>query len=127
EEALGYAKQAAESHTVGDPRAEGIQLGPVVSETQYNKIQKLIQSGVTEGAALVTGGLGRPQGLQHGYFARPTVFGPVKPNSRPWTLPMTPSTDWRLTCNRATPTMPARSPGSCGPGKSTSTTRTGTP
>jgi aldehyde dehydrogenase (NAD+) len=77
--ALEYAKQAAETHTVGDPRAEGIQLGPVVSETQYNKIQKLIQSGITEGAALVTGGLGRPSGLQHGYFARPTVFGPVRP------------------------------------------------
>ena len=80
EEALRYAKQAAESHTVGDPRASDIQLGPVVSETQYNKIQKLIQSGISEGAALVTGGLGRANGLQHGYFARPTVFGPVRPD-----------------------------------------------
>ncbi len=79
ETALEYAKQAAESHTVGDPRGEGIQLGPVVSETQYNKIQKLIQSGISEGAALVTGGLGRANGLQRGYFARPTVFGPVRP------------------------------------------------
>ena len=60
--ALEIAKQAAESHTVGDPRGEGIQLGPVVSETQYNKIQKLIQSGISEGAALVTGGLGRATG-----------------------------------------------------------------
>ncbi len=80
EEALKYAKQAAESHTVGDPRAADIQLGPVVSETQYNKIQKLIQSGISEGAALVTGGLGRANGLQRGYFARPTVFGPVRPD-----------------------------------------------
>jgi aldehyde dehydrogenase (NAD+) len=79
QEALEFAKQAAEAHTVGDPRGQDIQLGPVVSETQYNKIQKLIQSGISEGAALVTGGLGRANGLQRGYFARPTVFGPVRP------------------------------------------------
>jgi aldehyde dehydrogenase (NAD+) len=78
--ALKIAKQAAESHTVGDPRAEGIQLGPVVSETQFNKIQKLIAAGMAEGAPLVTGGLGRPAGLAHGYYARPTVFGPVRPD-----------------------------------------------
>ena len=52
----------------------------MVSETQYNKIQKLIQSGISEGAPLVTGGLGRANGLQRGYFARPTVFGPVRPD-----------------------------------------------
>jgi aldehyde dehydrogenase (NAD+) len=80
QEALGYAKQAAESHTVGDPRAADIQLGPVVSETQYNKIQRLIQSGISEGATLVAGGLGRANGLERGYFARPTVFGPVRPD-----------------------------------------------
>ena len=78
--ALEYAKQAAETHIVGDPRNPAVQLGPVVSETQYNKVQKLIQSGISEGAALVTGGPGRPSGLQRGYFARPTVFGPVQPN-----------------------------------------------
>jgi aldehyde dehydrogenase (NAD+) len=78
--ALDIAKQAAESHTVGDPRDEAAQLGPVVSETQYNKVQKLIQSGISEGAPLVCGGPGRPSGLQRGYFARPTVFGPVRPN-----------------------------------------------
>jgi aldehyde dehydrogenase (NAD+) len=78
--ALKIAKQAAESHTVGDPRAEGIQLGPVVSEMQFNKIQKLIAAGIAEGAPLVTGGPGRPAGLEHGYYARPTVFGPVRPD-----------------------------------------------
>ena len=78
--ALEAAKQAADGHTVGDPRAEGIQLGPVVSEMQYNKIQKLIGAGIAEGAPLVTGGLGRPEGLAHGYYARPTVFGPVRPD-----------------------------------------------
>ena len=78
--ALKIAKEAADSHTVGDPRAAGIQLGPVVSEAQFNKIQKLISAGIAEGAPLVTGGLGRPQGLVQGYFARPTVFGPVRPD-----------------------------------------------
>ena len=78
--ALKIARQAAENHTVGDPRAEGIQLGPVVSEMQYNKIQKLIAAGIAEGAPLVTGGPGRPAGLEHGYYARPTVFGPVRPD-----------------------------------------------
>jgi aldehyde dehydrogenase (NAD+) len=80
EAALKIAKQAAESHTVGDPRGEGIQLGPVVSEAQFNKIQKLIAAGIAEGAPLVTGGPGRPAGLDHGYYARPTVFGPVRPD-----------------------------------------------
>ena len=78
--ALKIACEAADSHTVGDPRAAGIQLGPVVSEMQFNKIQNLIGAGIAEGAPLVTGGLGRPQGLAHGYFARPTVFGPVRPD-----------------------------------------------
>ena len=78
--ALQIAREAADSHTVGDPRAAGIQLGPVVSETQYNKIQKLIGAGIAEGAPLVSGGLGRPQGLAQGYYARPTVFGPVRPD-----------------------------------------------
>ncbi len=61
--ALAIAREAAESHTVGDPRAAGIQLGPVVSEAQFNKIQKLIATGIAEGAPLVTGGPGRPAGL----------------------------------------------------------------
>jgi aldehyde dehydrogenase (NAD+) len=80
EAALKIAKQAAESHTVGDPRAAGIQLGPVVSEMQFNKVQKLIAAGIAEGAPLVTGGPGRPDGLKQGYYARPTVFGPVRPD-----------------------------------------------
>jgi aldehyde dehydrogenase (NAD+) len=78
--ALKIAKAAAESHTVGDPREATTQLGPVVSEAQFNKIQKLIAAGVAEGAPLVTGGPGRPAGLEQGYYARPTVFGPVRPD-----------------------------------------------
>jgi aldehyde dehydrogenase (NAD+) len=79
-EALGVAKKSAESHKVGDPKAQGTMLGPVVSEIQFNKIQKLIESGIKEGATLVTGGTGRPEGLNRGYYVRPTVFGDVRPD-----------------------------------------------
>ncbi len=77
-EALVVAKQSAEAHKVGDPKAEGTMLGPVVSEIQFNKIQRLIESGMKEGATLVTGGVGRPEGLNRGYYVRPTVFGDVR-------------------------------------------------
>jgi aldehyde dehydrogenase (NAD+) len=77
-EALAVAKKSAEAHKVGDPKAEGTMLGPVVSEIQYNKIQRLIEAGMKEGATLVTGGVGRPEGLNRGYYVRPTVFGDVR-------------------------------------------------
>ena len=82
DEALAIAKRAAEAFKTGDPRAEGIDLGPVVSRIQYDKIQRLIETGINEGAALVTGGLGRPEGLNRGYYIRPTVFGHVNPGMR---------------------------------------------
>lgn len=78
DEAAGIAKAAAEAIRVGAPDAEGTQLGPVVSEVQWNKIQGLIQKGIDEGATLVTGGLGRPEGLDRGYYVRPTVFANVR-------------------------------------------------
>jgi aldehyde dehydrogenase (NAD+) len=77
DEALGIAKAAAEKHKVGDPRIEETMLGPVVSEAQFKKIQGLIEAGIKEGATLVTGGTGRPEGLNRGYYVRPTVFGNV--------------------------------------------------
>jgi aldehyde dehydrogenase (NAD+) len=77
DEALRIAKVAAEKLKIGDPRAEGIDLGPVVSQTQYDKIQRLIEAGIKEGATLVTGGPGRPEDLNRGYYIRPTVFGHV--------------------------------------------------
>jgi aldehyde dehydrogenase (NAD+) len=77
DKALEIAKRAAETHKVGDPRAESTVLGPVVSQAQFDKIQRLIGSGIKEGATLVTGGLGRPEGLNRGYYVRPTVFGNV--------------------------------------------------
>jgi aldehyde dehydrogenase (NAD+) len=77
-EAIAFAKAAAEATTVGDPKADGIQIGPVVSKAQFEKIQGLIQQGIDEGAELVAGGLGRPAGITRGYFVRPTVFANVK-------------------------------------------------
>ena len=77
EEALAIAKQVAEPLKVGAPSADGVFLGPVVSEVQYEKIQRLIEAGIKEGATLVTGGTGRPEGLNRGYYVRPTVFGGV--------------------------------------------------
>ncbi|MEH6585574.1 MAG: aldehyde dehydrogenase family protein [Halioglobus sp.] len=77
EEAAAIAAKVTESVVVGDPKAEGTTMGPVVSEVQFNKIQGLIQAGIDEGATLVCGGVGRPDGLEHGYFIKPTVFSNV--------------------------------------------------
>ena len=71
------ARKVTESVVVGDPAAEGTTMGPVVSEVQFNKIQGLIEAGVAEGAKVVTGGPGRPDGISKGYFIRPTVFSGV--------------------------------------------------
>jgi aldehyde dehydrogenase (NAD+) len=76
DEVIAIAKAAAESITVGDPKGN-VQMGPVVSEVQWNKIQGLIKKGVEEGATLVTGGPGLPEGLEKGYFVKPTVFANV--------------------------------------------------
>ena len=78
DQAIAIAKAAAESVKVADPFAEGMNMGPVVSEAQFNKIQGLIKKGIDEGATLVTGGLGRPEGMNRGYYVRPTVFANVK-------------------------------------------------
>jgi aldehyde dehydrogenase (NAD+) len=77
-EATAIAKATAEALKVGDPKAEGIDLGPVVSELQWNKIQALIKKGIDEGAVVAAGGPGRPDGLAKGYYVRPTVFSGVK-------------------------------------------------
>ena len=73
-EAEAIAAKVSERVVVGDPTAEGTTMGPVVSEVQFNKIQSLIEKGIEEGAKLVAGGPGRPEGLDKGYFIRPTVF-----------------------------------------------------
>ena len=77
-EALAAAAAAAGEVVVGDPRDEATTMGPLISKAQFDKVQRLIQSGIDEGATLVCGGLGRPEGVSRGWFARPTIFGDVK-------------------------------------------------
>lgn len=76
-QAIESAKAAAAKAVVGDPNSEGTSLGPVVSELQFNKINALIEAGIKEGAELIAGGPGRPDGLDKGYFIKPTVFANV--------------------------------------------------
>jgi len=76
DEAIAVAKETAAGVTVGDPNGNS-QLGPVVSKVQWDKIQGLIQKGIDEGATLVIGGTGRPDGLDKGYYVKPTVFANV--------------------------------------------------
>ena len=75
--AAEVAADAAASIRAGDPADEATTIGPVVSQTQYDRIQALIEKGIGEGATLVAGGPGRPDGLDVGYYVRPTVFTDV--------------------------------------------------
>ncbi len=77
-EAVERLKKYANEFKVDDPNKEGDHIGPVISEAQFNKIQNLIQKGIDEGAKLVAGGLGKPSGLDKGYYIKPTVFADVK-------------------------------------------------
>jgi aldehyde dehydrogenase (NAD+) len=77
DEAVRIAKEAAESFTVGDPREGKAKLGPLVSEVQRDRVRGYIKKGQEEGATLVTGGAEAPEGLDKGYFIRPTVFANV--------------------------------------------------
>ena len=79
EEAAAIAKRTAENIKIGDPLEAGIVMGPLASKMQFDKVQGMIAKGIEEGARLVTGGLGRPNGFNRGYFVRPTVFADVKP------------------------------------------------
>lgn len=76
-QAVEIARSVAGAATVADALAEGMHMGPVVSEAQWGKIQALIRKGIEEGATLVAGGTGRPEGLARGYFVKPTVFADV--------------------------------------------------
>ena len=77
EEAVDLVREAAEAVKVGNPRESGDHIGPLVSQAQFDKVQGLIEVGIAEGARLVTGGMGRPEGFNRGYFVRPTVFADV--------------------------------------------------
>jgi len=81
-EVEALAKETAEAIVVGDPMDEATVLGTLANKRQFDKVQELIRSGIDEGAKLLCGGPGLPQGLNHGYFARPTVFSEVTPEMR---------------------------------------------
>ena len=80
EEAIERLRKYANEFKVDDPTKEGEHIGPVISETQFNKIQTLIKKGIDEGAKLVAGGPGKPEGLKDGYYVKPTVFADVNNN-----------------------------------------------
>ncbi len=79
DQAVATAAEVAGKITVGPASQEGRHIGPVVNEVQFNKIQDLIQKGIDEGARLVAGGTGRPDGLNRGFYVKPTVFADVTP------------------------------------------------
>jgi aldehyde dehydrogenase (NAD+) len=79
DDAIQIAKTAAEGYSVGPTTDENTQLGPLVNRAQFRRVQALIQNGIDEGAQLVTGGIGLPNGIEKGYYARPTVFAHVTP------------------------------------------------
>jgi len=76
-EVIVAARQASETTKVGDPLAEDTGLGPLASKAQFDKVQRLINEGLEEGAELIAGGPGRPEGINQGYFVKPTVFANV--------------------------------------------------
>lgn len=78
-QAVAIACQAAAALRCGDPADPATDLGPVISRGQYQRIQRLIQSGIDEGAELVLGGTGHPPGLERGFYVRPTIFAGVDP------------------------------------------------
>ena len=80
EEAEQIAAKTVAGVKVGDPFAEGVHLGPLASAAQRDRVQGYIQKGVDEGAKVVSGGTGAPEGLETGYYVRPTVFSDVRPD-----------------------------------------------
>jgi len=73
-EVLEIAKRVGEAVKVGDPAQEGNHLGPLVSDIQFGRVQAMIEKGIKEGATLLVGGLGKPDGFDEGYWVRPTIF-----------------------------------------------------
>ncbi|MCC5965479.1 MAG: aldehyde dehydrogenase family protein [Natronohydrobacter sp.] len=76
--AVELAEQAARAQAVGDPLVEGDHIGPLFDEIQYHRVQSLISKGIDEGARLVVGGLGKPEGLEAGWYVKPTLFADVR-------------------------------------------------
>ncbi|MGO4851822.1 aldehyde dehydrogenase family protein [Phaeovulum sp. W22_SRMD_FR3] len=76
-EVEGLAARAAAAIRLGDPQDAATDMGPIANQAQWERVQKMISTGIAEGATLIAGGMGRPEGLERGYFARPTVFSNV--------------------------------------------------
>jgi betaine-aldehyde dehydrogenase len=72
------------SYTVGDPLEESTRCGPMVSLRQQKSVSKYIESGINEGATLISGGLGMPEGISKGYYVKPTIFANVSPDMKIW-------------------------------------------
>jgi len=77
-EAIAAAKKTADATKVGDPLSEGAHIGPLASQAQFDKVQRLIHVGIAEGAQLIAGGPERPEGMSQGYFVKPTIFADVR-------------------------------------------------
>jgi aldehyde dehydrogenase (NAD+) len=77
DEAVAVAKKTAEALVVGDPKAAGVTMGPLANKLQFERVQTLIGKAIAEGARAVAGGLGRPDGIDKGYFVKPTIFAGV--------------------------------------------------
>jgi len=77
-QAIAAAKKTAEATRVGDPLSEGNHIGPLASQAQFDKVQRLIHVGIAEGARLIAGGPDRPEGMSTGYFVKPTIFAEVQ-------------------------------------------------
>ena len=82
DEAVDIAQRAAEATAVGDPEAEGEHIGPLFDQIQFDRVQNMIQVGIDEGATLLVGGLGRPEGFDAGWYVRPTLFSDVNNTMR---------------------------------------------
>ncbi len=76
------AQRTGKTQAVGDPKQEGEHIGPLVSDIQFGRVQALIEAGVAEGARVLVGGPGKPEGYEKGYFVKPTIFADVDPNMR---------------------------------------------
>ena len=81
-EALKIAKEAAENISLGDPKEEGDHLGPLFDKIQYDRVQTMIKVGIDEGVTLLTGGLGKPEGFETGWYTKPTIFADVTNDKR---------------------------------------------
>ena len=82
DEVIDIAKKTAEEIKVGDPTLDGDHLGPLFDKIQFDRVQNMIQVGIDEGAKLLVGGLGKPDGHEKGWFVKPTIFSDVKNNMR---------------------------------------------